>query len=76
MKENLQFSKVFEKSVTFMAFFDDFWLHFRYHQPLDTKCELILSKGANRCALGPCSNPNYKVGQDWHFLAIFDYFWD
>ena len=31
---------------------------------------------SNLCPLGQCSKPKFKVIQNWHFLAIFDYFWD
>ena len=62
--------------ITFLAFFDEFWLHYHYYQRLDTKCELNSSRGAKRCALGLCSKPNFKAGQNWYFLAIFGFFWD
>ena len=29
---------------------------------------------SNLCPLGQCSKPKFKVIQNWHFLAIFDYF--
>ena len=60
----------------FLRFFDNFWLLFHYNQSLDTKIELRSCRGMHRRALGPCSRCNFKVGQYWHFLTIFGYFWD
>ena len=38
--------------------------------------QLSSSGGIHRCAIGACIRSNFKVGINWHFLAIFGYFWD